>query len=125
MKVLLAVLLLSLSTFAAAKDELPLNEHGFVDAVKTMKTDKIAALLGKPARHYELKDDRTGAVIGQVWQYEYLNTNETGEYYPTTELDIIDNQVATVVFMNENSPNPDYVEPTQVEEVLPECNPSC
>lgn len=125
MKVLLVLLLFSLSTLAIARDELPLNEHGFVDAIKTMKTDKIAELLGAPQRHYELKDDHTGAVIGQVWQYEYLNTSEDGAYYPGTELDIVDDRVITVVFMNDNAPSPTLTAPEPVEEILPECNPSC
>ena len=127
MKMLLALLLLLLSSLATAKDELPLNEHGFVDAIKTMKTTKIAELLGAPSKHYELKDERTGNVIGQVWQYEYLNTSEEGEYYRGTELDIVDDRVVTVVFMNNEEQERASVAPAPLEDEpeLPECNPSC
>ncbi|MCE9633957.1 MAG: hypothetical protein K8Q92_07205 [Methylophilales bacterium] len=127
MKAILALLLISLSTLALARDELPLNEGSFVDAIKTLKTSKIAELLGEPQKHYELKDDHTGTVIGQVWQYEYLNTSEEGEYYPTTELDIVGDRVATVVFMNDLDKEQSPYVPTPLEEEppLPECNPSC
>ncbi len=126
MKALLALLLISLSTLALARDELPLNEGSFVDAIKTLKTSKIAELLGEPQKHYELKDDHTSEVIGQVWQYEYLNTSEEGEYYPTTELDIVGDRVATVVFMNDpQGEQTSTPTPLEEEPPLPECNPSC
>jgi hypothetical protein len=123
MKVLLVVALLAFSAVAAAKDELPLNEHGFVNAVKAMKIAKIAELLGEPQKHYDLKDERNGQVIGQVWLYEYLNTTEEGEYYPATELDIVDDHVATVVFMNDPQGLQSYTPAPMEEEaeaVLPE-----
>ena len=105
MKVLLAVLLFSLSTLAMARDELPLNEQDFVDAIKTMNISKIVELIGAPGKADEIKDDQTGETIGQVWHYYFLNTSAEGEYYPTTELDIVDDHVATVVFMNDNDDN--------------------
>ena len=40
-------------------------------------------------------------VIASTWYYHNLNTDENGKYFPTTELDIIDGYVESVVFMNE------------------------
>lgn len=42
-----------------------------------------------------MTDDRSGEVIGVIWQYAYLNTNEEGDYYTATELDWIDDKVVT------------------------------
>ena len=55
--------------------------------------------LGEPSKIEDLKanDDK---VVASIWQYHYLNTDENGEYYQTTELDFLDDKVVTVVFMN-------------------------
>ena len=39
-------------------------------------------------------------VIASTWYYHNLNTDESGKYFPTTELDIIDGFVESVTFMN-------------------------
>ena len=44
-------------------------------------------------------------VIASTWYYHNLNTDENGKYFPTTELDIIDGYVESVVFMNEVDEN--------------------
>ena len=40
-------------------------------------------------------------VIARTWYYHNINTDENGNYFPTTELDIVDGYVESVVFMNE------------------------
>jgi hypothetical protein len=45
-------------------------------------------------------------VVASIWQYDYINTDEKGEYYKHTELDFVDNKVVTVVFMNTDNPTP-------------------
>ena len=40
-------------------------------------------------------------VIASTWYYHTLNTDAEGRYFPTTELDIVDGYVESVVFMNE------------------------
>jgi hypothetical protein len=40
-------------------------------------------------------------VIARTWYYHNINTDENDKYFPTTELDIVDGYVESVVFMNE------------------------
>jgi hypothetical protein len=40
-------------------------------------------------------------IVGSIWQYHNINTAEDGSYYPTTELDFLDEFVETVVFQND------------------------
>ena len=99
MRVLATLLLASLSGGAwANSDEIPLSEHEFVERIKTTGKAEIVAQLGEPARAIDVKDDETGEIIGSIWHYQYLNTAENGDYYKTTELDFVGDQVVTVVF---------------------------
>lgn len=86
----------------ADRNEIPLDEQGFVDAIKATDKARIVSQLGEPARLTEVTD-KNNEPIGAIWHYHYLNTSDTGDYYKTTELDFIGDQVVTVVFsMNDD-----------------------
>lgn len=135
MKALLVALPLLLPAVGNADGGLPLDETNFVDAVQYLTKDKIAELLGEPASSFEVKDIHTGELLGYVWNYEYLNTSENGDYYKSTELDLVNDRVATVVFSNpEDTPNGDAIpnddaipnsDATMEGSAEGECTPTC
>lgn len=99
----LAAALLSLAGTAlagASAATLPQDEQGFVDAVGKLNRSQLVALLGEPARAEDVKLKDSGRVVASIWHYHNINKDATGAYYPTTELDIIDDQVSVVVFLN-------------------------
>jgi hypothetical protein len=53
-----------------------------------------------PTNEKEDIQSASGKLVASIWQYHYLNTDEKGEYYQTTELDFMDDKVVMVVFMN-------------------------
>jgi hypothetical protein len=128
MKALLVALpLLLLPAAVYADDALPLDEANFVEAIKDLPKAKIVELLGEPASAIEVKDHRTGELIGYAWNYNYLNTSDDGKYYKSTELDLVGDRVVTIVFSNgKDSDNTDN-DATPEEDALPqgECAPSC
>jgi hypothetical protein len=78
---------------------IPTAELEFVETIKTVDKAQILEQLGEPA----LRDDIVGPdgeVIAAVWHYRYLNTDQNGTYYKTTELDFVYDKVVMVVFMN-------------------------
>lgn len=79
---------------------LPTAEKAFVDAIGKLKKAEIIALLGEPAKADDVKLKDSGRVVASIWHYHYINQSESGEYYQTTELDFIDDQVNVVVFLN-------------------------
>ncbi len=79
---------------------LPLDERGFVDAIGKLKRAEIVALLGEPAKAEDIKLKDSGRVVASIWHYHNINKDAQGAFYPTTELDIIDDQVSVVVFLN-------------------------
>jgi hypothetical protein len=98
-----AVALLSLSgavLAGAAASKLPEDEQGFVDAVGKLNRAQLIALLGEPARAEDVKLKDSGRVVASIWHYHNINKDAAGAYYPTTELDLIDDQVSVVVFLN-------------------------
>ena len=98
---IIAVPLLAIASVQAyADDILPLNELGFVDAISFFNKNKLVELLGEPQQAIEVTDKRTGNAIGSIWHYAYLNTNEDGDYYKSTELDFIDDKVVNIIFSN-------------------------
>ena len=106
-KQFLAILLiLSPHLFAFAdeidKSTLPVDEKSFIEAISRFNKDEILKALGEPASKEDIKIKSSDQVIGSVWQYHHINTSENGSYYPTTELDFIDEFVETVVFKNNN-----------------------
>lgn len=79
--------------------EIPTTEKEFVEGIKTVNKDQILEQFGEP----HVRDDvvgQDGEVIASVWHYRYLNTDENGSYYKTTELDFVRDKVVMVVFMN-------------------------
>jgi hypothetical protein len=81
--------------------QLPSNYSEFVDIIGILTTDEIINILGEPAKKIELKIQSSNDVIARTWYYHNINTDESGKYFPTTELDIVDGYVESVVFMNE------------------------
>ena len=105
-KQFLAILLiLSPHLFAFAdeidKSTLPVDEKSFIEAISRFNKDEILKALGEPASKEDIKIKSSDQVVGSVWQYHHINTSENGSYYPTTELDFLDEFVETVVFQND------------------------
>ncbi len=84
----------------AASAELPTTEKAFVDAINKFDKKKIVEQLGEPAAADDVKLKGSDKVVASIWQYHNINTAEDGTYYPTTELDFIDDKVVQVVFLN-------------------------
>ena len=110
-KTYLAVLLcgLNLASIPAwAQDEaqtfalkdIPTEEKAFIDSIHQFTKAQIIAMLGEPAKADDVKLKDSGRVVASIWHYHNLNTDANGAYYPTTELDFIDDKVAMVVFLN-------------------------
>ena len=97
--------------------EIPTTEKEFVEGIKNVNKDQILEQFGEP----HVRDDVVGPdgeVIASVWHYRYLNTDENGSYYKTTELDFVRDKVVMVVFMNHDIL--DGAEKTQEPGVVPE-----
>jgi len=114
MKNIFALLLIfSTSVFAAHHEgkhsdnppalvtEVPTPYWEFVEIIGLLTTEEIINIIGEPAKKIDIKMKSSREVIASTWYYHNLNTDETGKYFPTTELDIIDGFVEEVVFMNE------------------------
>lgn len=80
--------------------EIPTEEKAFVAAINKFNKAKIVELLGEPAKADDVKVKGTGKVVASIWHYHNINTDENGKYYPTTELDFVDDSVVQVVFLN-------------------------
>jgi hypothetical protein len=80
---------------------LPTMDIKFVAKIGILTPDEIIMILGEPAKRIELKMKSSNDVIARTWYYHNINTDENGKYFPTTELDIVDGFVESVVFMNE------------------------
>lgn len=89
----------------ASKRILPTDEQGFVIAIEEMDKDSIVAELGEPKKAEDVKIKGTNRIVASIWYYEFINTNDAGEYYPLTELDFIDDKVVQVVFLNDGDLN--------------------
>jgi len=106
MKLVTFALLFSLSGIAFAEGEItapasdiPTNEKDFISSINGFEKTKIIEQFGEPSKVEDVATD-SGKPIASIWQYHYLNTDEKGEYYQTTELDFINDKVVMVVFMN-------------------------
>ena len=117
MKALVTSLLLAASIGAHA-EAIPLDEKGFVDTIPKLAPKQVVELLGEPEESLTLTDDRSGEVIGVVWQYSYLNTNDEGDYYSATELDWVDDKVVNIVFSNGEGE-------AEAQSAITECAPVC
>ena len=96
---LVSVLMMA-SVSAMAGGDVPKDERAFVDTVGKMKRAEIIALLGEPDKAEDIKLKDTGRVVASIWHYHNINVDAKGEFYPTTELDLIGDQVSVVVFLN-------------------------
>ena len=81
-------------------DEIPTDYLEFADVIGLLTPEEIIELIGEPAKKLDLKMKSSNEVIASSWYYHNLNTDENGNYFPTTELDIIDGYVESVVFLN-------------------------
>ena len=80
--------------------EIPTEEKAFVKVINQFDKAKIVELLGEPAKADDVKLKGSGKIVASIWHYHNLNTAEDGSYYPTTELDFVDDKVVQVVFLN-------------------------
>ena len=80
--------------------EIPTEEKAFVAVINQFNKAKIIELLGEPAKADDVKVKGSGRVVASIWHYHNINTDENGTYYPTTELDFVDDKVVQVVFLN-------------------------
>tara|TARA_B110000967_G_scaffold143543_1_gene146813 strand:- start:1280 stop:1690 length:411 start_codon:yes stop_codon:yes gene_type:complete len=85
--------------------ELPTAYKKFVEVIGILTANEIIAILGEPAKKIELKMKSSDDVIARTWYYHNINTDDDGSYFPTTELDIVDGYVESVVFMNDVDEN--------------------
>ena len=82
------------------KANIPIEEHAFVDAINGFSKEQIIAHFGEPSKADDVKIKGTNRVVASIWQYHNINKAENGTFYPTTELDFIDDKVVQVVFLN-------------------------
>ncbi len=82
------------------KAEIPTLEQDFVKTIHKFTKAEIIEQLGDPAQADDVKVKGSGKVAASIWQYHYINTDDDGTYYETTELDFIDDKVVMVAFMN-------------------------
>ena len=108
MKLVTFALLLSLSGLAFAEvgnttstsaSDIPTNEKDFIASINGFEKTKIIEQFGEPTKIEDIAS-ASGKPVASIWQYHYLNTDEKGDYYQTTELDFINDKVLMVVFMN-------------------------
>lgn len=107
-------------------NEIPTEEKAFVDIINKFDKTKIVELLGEPAKADDVRIKGSDKVVASIWYYHNINTDANGAYYPTTELDFIDDKVVMVVFMNHDGSesaesNPAYGLPqTEQNQVKPD-----
>ena len=85
---------------AEAATDIPTEEKAFVKVINQFDKAKIIELLGEPAKTDDVKLKGSGRVVASIWHYHNINTAEDGSYYPTTELDFVNDKVVQVVFLN-------------------------
>ena len=83
-----------------ALKDMPTEERAFIDSIHQYNKEQIVQLLGEPARADDVKLRDSGRIVASIWHYHNINTDANGTYYPTTELDFIDDKVVMVVFLN-------------------------
>lgn len=126
----LAVLLATTLSSTAFADEdktqtlntvIPTEEKAFVDAINKYDKATIIAQFGEPAKAEDVKIKNSGKIVATIWHYHNINTAADGSFYPTTELDFIDDKVVQVVFLNhDGSPANDGVGKEYKAEPVPE-----
>ena len=128
-KILLFILFISYSTFADEDisisdaplvDELPVNELEFVDTIGLLTPDEVEKILGEPKKIVNITLESSREVIASSWYYENINTDHSGNYYPITEIDIVDGYIESVVFLNSDMNEIDRVEGQKYDIKRPE-----
>ena len=128
-KLISLILFFSLSTFADEDisiseaplvDELPLNEVEFVDTIGLLTPDEVEKILGEPKKIVNITLESSKEVIASSWYYENINTDHSGNYYPITEIDIVDGYIESVVFLNSDMSEIDRVEGQKYDIKRPE-----
>ena len=89
-------------------EEMPTDYLEFANVIGLLKPEEIVGLIGEPAKKLDLKMKSSNEIIASSWYYHNLNTDGNGKYFPTTELDIIDGYVESVVFLNDVDENSNF-----------------
>ena len=119
MKIIISLLSIFFISFAYADEqhavvenpiieEMPTDYLEFANVIGLLKPEEIIGLIGEPAKKLDLKMKSSNEVIASSWYYHNLNTDGNGNYFPTTELDIIDGYVESVVFLNDVDENSNF-----------------
>jgi hypothetical protein len=119
MKIIISLLSIFLISFAHADEQqadidnpiieqMPTDYLEFANVIGLLKPEEIIGLIGEPAKKLDLKMKSSNEVIASSWYYHNLNTDGNGNYFPTTELDIIDGYVESVVFLNDVDENSNF-----------------
>ena len=119
MKIIISLLSIFCISFANADEqkadvenpiieEMPTDYLEFANVIGLLKPEEIIGLIGEPAKKLDLKMKSSNEVIASSWYYHNLNTDGNGNYFPTTELDIIDGYVESVVFLNDVDENSNF-----------------
>ncbi|MBL6727626.1 hypothetical protein OAO78_04050 [Methylophilaceae bacterium] len=128
-KLIFLFLLFSFSSFADEDisiseaplvDELPVNELEFVETIGLLTPDEVEKILGEPKKIVNITLQSSKEVIASSWYYENINTDHSGNYYPITEIDIVDGYIESVVFLNSNMDEIDRVEGQKYDVKRPE-----
>jgi len=128
-KIIFLIFFFSLSSFADEDisiseaplvDELPVNELEFVDTIGLLTPDEVEKILGEPKKIVNITLESSKEVIASSWYYENINTDHSGNYYPITEIDIVDGYIESVVFLNSNMDEIDRVEGQKYDIKRPE-----
>jgi len=128
-KIVFLILFLSLSSFADEDfsiseaplvDELPVNELEFVDTIGLLTPAEVEKILGEPKKIVNITLESSKEVIASSWYYENINTDHSGNYYPITEIDIVDGYIESVVFLNSDMNEIDRVEGQKYDIKRPE-----
>lgn len=101
-------------------DELPVNELEFVETIGLLTPDEVEKILGEPKKIVNITLQSSKEVIASSWYYENINTDHSGNYYPITEIDIVDGYIESVVFLNSNMDEIDRVEGQKYDVKRPE-----
>jgi len=128
-KIIFLIFFFSLSSFADEDisiseaplvDELPVNELEFVDTIGLLTPDEVEKILGEPKKIVNITLESSKEVIASSWYYENINTDHSGNFYPITEIDIVDGYIESVVFLNSNMDEIDRVEGQKYDIKRPE-----
>ena len=128
-RLIFLILFFSLSSFAdddisiseaPLVEELPANELEFVDTIGLLTPDEVEKILGEPKKIVNITLESSKEVIASSWYYENINTDHRGNYYPITEIDIVDGYIESVVFLNSNMDEIDRVEGQKYDIKRPE-----